>query len=277
MEEEFDLSEVVSDATKAKADRDFYLAMATQSKATSPIAAYLAGAAGAKAASLAGKLQAQKDAQAAAEKFTKRRDNLVLNMHSIARDTTINPATKAGMIGLIAREIGLQPKNYDAENNVLNVADPQGNMMTFDFKEKLDEKGKKAIEKINAEIEVAGARKKYYEALENKARSGGSGKQDYLKLPSLTRQPDLKSFFEKRRSKQTTEEAVSRMSPQAQKTLLKGLWRLSPSDQELYSDDIKYLEEKFNMKPWQYDKEPQSTMTELSAISDEELRNRLLQ
>lgn len=251
MEEEFDLSEVVSDATKAQADRDFYLAMATQSKAVSPIAAYLAGAAGAKVASMAGKLQAQKDAQTAADKFTKRRDDLVLNMHAVARDKNINPATKAGMIGLIAREIGLQPKDYDAENNILNVSDPQGNMITFDFNEELDEKGQAAIDKLNAQIETEGARKKLYESQATKNLRSGSGKQDYLKLPTLKGMPDIKSFFDKRKRGQTTEEAVSRMSEQAQKTLVKGLRRLSPSDQELYSDDIKYLEEKFNILPLQ--------------------------
>lgn len=261
--EEFNLEEVVSDATKANADRDFYLAMATQSKAVSPIAAYLAGAAGAKAATLQGKLQANKDAQTAADKFTKRRDDLVLNMHAIARDKNSNPATKAGMIGLIAREIGLQPKDYDAENNILNVSDADGNMMTFDFNEELDEKGKAALEKTSAQIKTEGAKQEKLRAEAEKARSSasGAGKEDYLKPSQAQNMKEFKRFFERRGRKQSIEEALYGISDQAQKTLLKTFYRFSPKDQQLYSDEIKFLEDKFNMRPWQI-REPQSTIEE---------------
>ena len=262
MEEQFDLSEVVSDATKAQADRDFYLAMATQSKAVSPIAAYLAGAAGAKAASMTGKLQAQKDAQTAADKFTKRRDDLVFNMHAVARDKNINPATKAGMIGLIAREIGLQPKDYDAENNVLNVSDPKGNMMTFDFNEQLDEKGQAAIDKLNAQIKTEGAKQEKLRAEAEKTRSiaSGSGKGDkYIKMSSFRSDPRWKNSL--------TIDEVDWLEPDVKQALFFTMRDLlNPKERDAsYGDVFEKLQQEFGGTFG--NKEPQSTVEEKEDIT----------
>jgi len=269
MEEEFDLSEVVSDATKAQADRDFYLAMATQSKAASPIAAYLAGAAGAKAASMTGKLQAQKDAQTAADKFTKRRDDLVLNMHAVARDKNINPATKAGMIGLIAREIGLQPKDYDAENNVLNVADPKGNMMTFDFNEELDKKGQAAIDKINAQIETEGARKKLYESQATKnLRSGSGTKQTQIKITDIKNDPRFKNVLQDTADSYTADitDSLSDLNEDARRDLYNMLNKGEDKVRIAYGTVYKALQDEFGGMFG--NKEPQSTVEEKVNLTD---------
>lgn len=269
MEEEFDLSEVVSDATKAQADRDFYLAMATQSKAVSPIAAYLAGAAGAKAATLTGKMQAQKDAQVAADKFTKRRDDLVLNMHSVARDKNINPATKAGMIGLIAREIGLQPKDYDAENNILNVSDKDGNMMTFDFNEQLDEKGQAALDKLNAQIATEGARKKLYESQASKnLRSGSGTKQTEVKITDIKNDPRFKNVLQDTADAYTADitDSLSDLNETARKDLYNMLNNAEEKARIAYGTVYKALKDEFGGTFG--NKEPQSTVEEKVSLSD---------
>lgn len=269
MEEEFDLSEVVSDATKAQADRDFYLAMATQSKAVSPIAAYLAGVAGAKAASMTGKLQAQKDAQTAADKFTKRRDDLVLNMHAIARDKNSNPATRAGMIGLIAREIGLQPKDYDAENNILNVSDSQGNMITFDFNEKLDEKGQAAIDKLNAQIETEGARKKLYESQAAKnLRSGSGTKQTQIKITDIKNDPRFKNVLQDTADSYTSDitDSLSDLNEDARRDLYNMLNKGEDKVRIAYGTVYKALQDEFGETFG--NKEPQSTIEEKVNLSD---------
>lgn len=261
MEEEFDLSEVVSDATKAQADRDFYLAMATQSKATSPIAAYLAGAAGAKAATLQGKLQANKDAQAAADKFTKRRDDLLLNMHAIARDKNSNPATKAGMIGLLAREIGLQPKDYDAENNILNVSDSDGNMMTFDFSEQLGEKEQAAIDKINAQTVTEKARKNYYES-KAKGSSGSGKKQNKITITDIRSDPRFKNILQDSADAYTEDilESLSDLNESGRKDLYNMLNESEDKAQVAFGTVYKALQDEFG-RPWQSNKEPKSTTT----------------
>jgi hypothetical protein len=213
------------------------------------------------------KLQAQKDAQAAADKFTKRRDDLVLNMHAVARDKNINPATKAGMIGLIAREIGLQPKDYDAENNVLNVADTKGNMMTFDFNEQLGEKDQATIDKINAQIGTEGARKSYYES-RAKSSSGSGTKQNKIKITDIKNDPRFKNVLQDTADSYTSDitDSLSDLNESARRDLYNMLNEGEDKVRTAYGTVYKALQDEFGGRFG--NKEPQSTIEEKVNLTD---------
>ena len=127
---EFDLGEALGGYEQAQADRNFYLSMVqggTQS--ASPIAAYLAGVSGVKMANMRQQAQdvqdarqAKLDATAAADKAQKRRDALQSQLLTIVKgvnDGTIPASVGATMVGPIGKELGINVKQYDAENGTL--------------------------------------------------------------------------------------------------------------------------------------------------------------
>ena len=130
MEQEFDLSKAVSGQTKAMADRDFYMSMVAQNTpGASPLAAYLAGMASAKASQYEGQIQADKDARDAASKALKRQDTLRDNFYQIMGDVStgkMQPSAGAMMLAPLANEMGYRMVEYDADRGVATFADSEG-------------------------------------------------------------------------------------------------------------------------------------------------------
>ena len=130
MEQEFDLSKAVSGQTKAMADRDFYMSMVAQNTpGASPLAAYLAGMASAKASQYEGQIQADKDARDAASKALKRQDALRDNFYQIMGDVStgkMQPSAGAMMLAPLANEMGYRMVEYDADGGVATFADAEG-------------------------------------------------------------------------------------------------------------------------------------------------------
>ena len=135
-ENDFNLGQAMGDYEKAKADREFYLSMIQQGQSNrgaymaSPIAAYLAGVAGVKMASMKQQAveaqqaitdaeQQKQDAQRAAERAIQRGDNLRNNLFQIAKSARNGDIAKgsAGVLaGQIVREMGATPVSFDADN-----------------------------------------------------------------------------------------------------------------------------------------------------------------
>lgn len=127
MEQEFDLSKAVSGQAKALADREFYMSMVAQNTpGASPIAAYLAGMAGAKASQYEGQIQAEKDAKDAASKALKRQETLRDNVYQIMGDVStgkMQPSAAAVMLEPTMKELGYRMTEYDADSNTATFLD----------------------------------------------------------------------------------------------------------------------------------------------------------
>lgn len=130
MEQEFDLSKAVSGQTKAMADRDFYMSMVAQNTpGASPLAAYLAGMASAKASQYEGQIQADKDARDAASKALKRQDALRNTVYQIMGDVStgkMQPSAAAMILEPTMKELGYRMIEYDADGGVATFADAEG-------------------------------------------------------------------------------------------------------------------------------------------------------
>lgn len=188
MAEEFNLEQVVSNQQQAQADRDFYLSFVQRNSTMSPIASYLAGAAGAKYASMSGKLyaektqyerdrQAKEDADKAAEKAMKRRDDLqnqVLNIFDSVSKGEMPMSAAAVVLGPLFKESGIgNLKQIDTANNTVAYTDENGEDKVVDFKEIVDfnRRQKEAglaykqaqAESTVARAELAGAQKNLQE------------------------------------------------------------------------------------------------------------------
>lgn len=141
---EFDLGEAYGAYERAQADRNFYLSMVQGgNQAASPIAAYLAGVANVKMAKsreqmqrLQDEKQAQKDAIAATERArnygNKLRDNLV-NIVSAANQGDIAKGSAATMVGMLVKEMGYTPTEYDADNGIVGFRDANGEDYELDL------------------------------------------------------------------------------------------------------------------------------------------------
>lgn len=158
---EFNLYEAVSANDKAKADRDFYLSMVYDRSAASPIAAYLAGVAGAKASQYQSKINEEEAAIEAAQTFQKRRDTMLNNLGTLLTDIDkgeINPSAAAPVLAPLMKEAGIGTlRQYDADNKTLIYQDPEGMTKQINFKG-ISEKDKLANEKTQADIDYTKAR-----------------------------------------------------------------------------------------------------------------------
>lgn len=154
-ENDFNLGQAMGDYEKANADREFYLSMIQQGQTNrgafmaSPIAAYLAGVAGVKMASMkqqaveaqqaiTDEKQKKEDAQRAAEKALERRDNLYNNLYNIAqkaRKGELAPSTAGAMGGYIVREMGGKPISFDVDNGLFDF-ELNGEEYQLDLNEK---------------------------------------------------------------------------------------------------------------------------------------------
>lgn len=183
---EFNLYEAISASEKAKADRDFYLSMVYDRSAASPIAAYLAGVAGAKASQYQSKINEEEAAIQAAQTFQKRRDTMLNNFGTILTDIdkgNINPSAAAPVLAPLMKEAGIGTlQQYDADNNTLIYQDPEGATKQINFKG-ISQKDKLAEAKAQADIDYAKARTEatkaqtdlYRAKAEAEAKGGGSG------------------------------------------------------------------------------------------------------
>lgn len=158
---DFNLYEAVSANDKAKADRDFYLSMVYDRSAASPIAAYLAGVAGAKASQYQSKINEEEAAIEAAQTFQKRRDTMLNNLGTLLTDIDkgdINPSAAAPVLGPLMKEAGVGTlQQYDADNKTLTYQDPEGMTKQINFKG-ISEKDKLAKEKTQADIDYTKAK-----------------------------------------------------------------------------------------------------------------------
>ena len=158
---EFDLGEAMGSYEQARADRNFYLSMVQGgTQMASPIAAYLAGVAGVKMAGERAKvqniednIQAQKDATAATERLQKRQDSLRTQLVSIVKgvqDGTLPASVGATMVGHLGKELGINVKQYDAENGKLVYT--EGSDQTayeWDWRESPTAKQQLAIDRLD--------------------------------------------------------------------------------------------------------------------------------
>lgn len=179
-ENQFDLGEALGSYEQAQADRNFYLSMVQGgTQMASPIAAYLAGVAGVKMANQRAKVQDIQDARqekldatAAAEKAQKRQADLLGQLTSIAKGVSegaIPASVGATLVGPIGKELGINVKQYDADNGKLIYT--EGNDPTdyeWDWRESptLKEKGLQS----RAEQKIAWEREKQ--------RAGFEGQKD---------------------------------------------------------------------------------------------------
>ena len=158
---DFNLDEAVSANDKAKADRDFYLSMVYDRSAASPIAAYLAGVAGAKASQYQSKINEEEAAIEAAQTFQKRRDTMLNNLGTLLTDIDkgdINPSAAAPVLAPLMKEAGVGTlQQYDADNKTLIYQGPEGMTKQINFKG-ISEKDKLANEKTQADIDYTKAR-----------------------------------------------------------------------------------------------------------------------
>lgn len=173
---EFDLGEALGGYEQAQADRNFYLSMVQGgTQAASPIAAYLAGVSGVKMANMRQKAQAVEDARqakldatAAADKAQKRRDTLQSQLLTIVKgvnDGTIPASVGATMVGPIGKELGINVKQFDAENGTLVYN--EGNDPTdyeWDWRESENSKQSRQAEAVRIKWYEAETKRKAAEA-----------------------------------------------------------------------------------------------------------------
>lgn len=249
MAEEFNLEQVVSNQQQAQADRDFYLSFVQRNSTMSPIASYLAGAAGAKYASMSGKLyaektqyerdrQARKDAEEAKDKADNMAYKYQTSMLGVAKDVAagnISPKAGAAFIAKMMPESGVgTPVDFDESTNMFRYK-PTGSeeVKEFDLKDLGDSLRK---EKIATEQ----ARQGYYKAMEQKAIRGGSGSgtkttQDFTKWENATKElrTDLGSS-----GSRTTEARLERYTPEQLAAFISIPKTATKEQKEIYEPQI---------------------------------------
>lgn len=203
---EFDLGEAYSRYEQARADRNFYLSMVQGgTQMASPIAAYLAGVAGVKMAGERAKvqniednIQAQKDATAATERLQKRQDSLRSQLVAVVKgvqDGTIPASVGATMVGPLGKELGINVKQYDAENGKLVYT--EGNDPTdyeWDWRESENSKQARQAEAMRIKWYEAETKRQAAEARAEKDRAAA---QAHLTGDSSTNIPrKLKEFID---------------------------------------------------------------------------------
>lgn len=278
-ENDFNLGQAMGDYEKANADREFYLSMIQQGQTNrgafmaSPIAAYLAGIAGVKMASMKQQAveaqqaindekQKKEDAQRAAERAIQRGDTLRNNLFQIAKSARNGDIAKgsAGVLaGQIVREMGATPVSFDADNGILTYEyngdeyelDLNEGYTRKDIEEAKTEREREKAEAAKGRQERGIQGQKEVASFKAGLGIGGGSSQKYTTLSNFMNEKGAHGPVARAlNAKYGKERRLSELTKEQVESFIKGAEYLSPNDRQQVQGDIDILTELSNKKGW---------------------------